>query len=868
MKGANVEAALAYAGAGWAVFPVWGIADDGISCGCGDHKCKAPAKHPANGMGGHDKATTDKNVLSAWWAGKPDCNLGISMIGSGLITLDVDARSGGLESLQKLKTDLGEDLPRTLTALTGGTDALGRRGYHLVYRVPAGRAAMKDAWKVYKNLGDKGYDGIDVKWDGYIVGPPSLHVSGLRYEWVQPGGPIMNAPVEAPDGLLKLIEKPAGSSAFDDESGVSTGDWQDLVPDALDVEEILAKGIAEGGRNNALYQLTCAVANQMPKLTSFTKTVVLRAMMGANKTAFHPPLDDDEARTCIEGAIRFVEDNPLSKKRGRGKDVLDLKGDAELAEFINSHTAPAGGSGGGKEITAVGGGTGATPAPGGGGSSSSGGGGLPIDGDTIPLEEGESFRARSLTDKGNARRLGDHWAGDVFHALDTDEWFMWSRRQNKWRRSTASPISYAAVVDTLITREITLPGADMVAIGEWATQSKSTAKLEACIKQWKHLPDVQAYSTEWDAKPLYLGVGNGVLDLTTGTLMAETQDMKILSRSSVDWGIWSEKSADKWMDFVRFACKGDTDFMEYLQMAVGYTLTGWNNIDAFFVLHGESGSGKSTLVESVAHILGPMATTLNRDLFGTRNTGSSLEYQMAQLQGKRFGMMSEWPADGGRIREEVIKQLTGGSLLTGRHPAGRQFDFNSIMKLWLDTNHKPAIDDDAMWRRIRVIPFVNVPSETMRSDVKEWAKGDTGDPTGPGTVLAWAVRGAMKYIALVNSGISDPLDVSRCAAVRKATVEYRGEEDRLGLFIEEVLEPANGYELKGTALWEEYGFWIEERGERSGSRTAFDKRFRERKGMDYTGSGRSAILKGWKLKPASGSWNATDEQNLKDFLNR
>lgn len=170
-------AALEYAGRGWPVVPLYSIDTDG-ECTCGNG-CGNPGKHPHTEHG-LKHATTDKGEISRWWARWPEANIGL-LTGetSGIVVLDIDGEEGK-ETLQ----ELGHTLPATITAETG-------RGWHFIFRHPGGR--------VKSSSGEIGLK-VDVKGDAsYIVAPPSVHVSGKRYQWVV--GPEESEPAPAPAWL-------------------------------------------------------------------------------------------------------------------------------------------------------------------------------------------------------------------------------------------------------------------------------------------------------------------------------------------------------------------------------------------------------------------------------------------------------------------------------------------------------------------------------------------------------------------------------------------------------------------------------------------------------------------------------------------
>ena len=89
--------------------------------------------------------------------------------------------------------------------------------------------------------------------------------------------------------------------------------------------------------------------------------------------------------------------------------------------------------------------------------------------------------------------------------------------------------------------------------------------------------------------------------------------------------------------FDEFATGGDKELQAWLQLAAGYTLTGRNDYDVFFIVFGQPGSGKSTFLEALSHVLGeqysihlPVASLIDDGRASQQD-----EYYRAQLPGKR-----------------------------------------------------------------------------------------------------------------------------------------------------------------------------------------------------------------------------------------
>ena len=169
---AVARAALDYAAHGWAVFPVHGLVEGRCGCGAGD--CPSPGKHPLTRRGVKE-ASSEAGVVARFWRRWPQANVGLATgSASGVIVIDVDPPQGE-RSLERLLA-AGYELPSTVTVETGSG------GLHLYFAAPGfrlGNAAGRLPGVPFELAG------IDLRGDGgYVVAPPSAHVSGSRYRWI------------------------------------------------------------------------------------------------------------------------------------------------------------------------------------------------------------------------------------------------------------------------------------------------------------------------------------------------------------------------------------------------------------------------------------------------------------------------------------------------------------------------------------------------------------------------------------------------------------------------------------------------------------------------------------------------------------
>jgi hypothetical protein len=194
----NKEAALQYAAWGLPVLPCHWI--EGGVCSCGQ-PCKPAGKHPLGHLvpRGLHQASTDELVVGAWWDAEPRANIAIRT-GNGYAVLDIDPRHGGDETLRQWELTHGV-LPEGMTAFTGGG------GWHRWFVIPPGVTIPSRA----NVLGP----GVDVRAEGgYVMAPPSNHLSGCDYAWDVDHHPEEGvAPAAMPPALLEWLqvreEKPA-----------------------------------------------------------------------------------------------------------------------------------------------------------------------------------------------------------------------------------------------------------------------------------------------------------------------------------------------------------------------------------------------------------------------------------------------------------------------------------------------------------------------------------------------------------------------------------------------------------------------------------------------------------------------------------
>ena len=836
------KASLWYGQQDWAILPCYGIDESG-RCTCnGEHtEPKDSGKHPAIGEW-NLKATTDANTIETWWRNNPENNIGVFCKDSGMLVIDIDPRSGGFESYEKFLEKLGAPLPNTVEQYTGSHISGGKsiRGRHVFYKCSADE-------KLFGNLKNMELPGIDIKHNGYVLLTPSRHFSGINYEWIE-GKEPWNIPVaEAPKELLDILRRGGRSSGS---YTYSNGEWEWLRDlnyrgSKVDIVKFLEQGVDEGGRAVTIYSVACAVANKFGVDTPEKRLMIETMFMRINHELVRPPMELEGPNSLlmhVRRAMDFVAENPLHfdlypglqewAERNHVANTVSAQTQKVIStsdpdDDDSSSSEYFVGTIGGDVEQAVKSGMSPLDAFRGGNIN------IPGDADAISEEEGGTPGKRSLTDVGNGRRLLDSFGGSIRYTPSVG-WFIWNG--NYWRPDP----------EDLGIQELTKKLAPIVVseirhyddadkqteVIKWANQAKSNNRIRGAVDSARS--DTRAFTevSKWDSNDHLLGVANGVIDLKTGNILKGNPDLFITKRSSVSYTPGLRNA--RWEEFLEFSTGGDKELQNWIQRAVGYTLTGLSTQDIMFFVYGPPGSGKNTLVETFVKMLDtnqyawPMDSNILADNGGM---SSSETYTWAELRGRRMVWVDELP-DSGKIKENSIKKLTGSSEISARSPGEKPFTFRAQAKLWITTNHLPQINDEAMWRRIRPIPWSRVP-EKADPDLKAYLF----DPEGAlPAVLSWAVDGAMQYL---NSKERDPL--GWCKVVQEAAMVYRSNEDRIGMFLEEETEQRSGQAILVKDLYSVYRTWAEDMGMYPMSQPNFIKKLAER-GEKISGARKNAQL--------------------------
>lgn len=439
------------------------------------------------------------------------------------------------------------------------------------------------------------------------------------------------------------------------------------------------------------------------------------------------------------------------------------------------------------------------------------------------------------TDQANANRLVKAYGSRVLVAAG--KWHVWDGV--RWKADEADVYRFACrlsqmvkdeAAETLRRAKARMEEGDGSAAGmekaqgvaealtKWSVKCEMKGTIEAAVGLARKMLEVDAGLLDRD--PWLLNVRNGVIDLRTGGLREHRAEDLITKLADVEYR-GMEADAGAWQRVVEEICRedglevGQRHVSAFLRRWFGYCATGIVREQVFVVHWGGGSNGKSTMLETIGHVLGDYAGTAAPGLIASADRGDKHPTEIAALWGKRMVTAYE-TKEGVQLREDFVKQATGGDKLAARFMREDFFEFAPTHKLQLLTNSKPIVkgQDHGIWRRVRLVAYLEKfgSEEEVKSGeaqrLKDMALGEAlTTEAGRSEVLAWIVRGAVEW---ARGGLAAP------AAVIEASEAYRNEQDRVRQFVHECCELGEGMTEPLTfgmgGLFPSYMGWCKEAG--------------------------------------------------------
>lgn len=361
---------------------------------------------------------------------------------------------------------------------------------------------------------------------------------------------------------------------------------------------------------------------------------------------------------------------------------------------------------------------------------------------------------------------------------------------------------------------------------KYVLRNRDTRRITAILREIQ--PMIELDVNLLDKQGNLLNTPDGTVDLYTGEL--RKHDPKDYCTKITGTG-FSEEGKEIFEQFLKVITCHDNELQDYLQMIAGRSAVGKVYEENLVIAYGNGKNGKSTFFNLISKVMGTYSGHLSSETLLSHPTkNKSPEY--AELRGKRLVTVSELDEDK-FLDTAIMKKICSTDEMYAEKKYKAPFSFTPSHTIILCTNHLPRVNmsDSGTWRRLLVVPFNAVIKDSEEhKNYTEYLFENAG-----GAVLAWLIEGAKKFLA--SGGRIELPEV-----VKKATEEFREENDWLNNYISECCERGDNYQVSAGDLYQDYREFCKRTGEMPKSQQAFGK------ALNSGGfrKGRTGTMRYWK----------------------
>jgi P4 family phage/plasmid primase-like protien len=348
----------------------------------------------------------------------------------------------------------------------------------------------------------------------------------------------------------------------------------------------------------------------------------------------------------------------------------------------------------------------------------------------------------------------------------------------------------------------TWKGKDDKRPSEWIMKLGDRSRVLSMLDMAASVKGIAKSMDDWDSNGMLAGVLNGVLDLEHGQLLPDDAAEDALITKHLGCKFVPGARCPTWERFMDQVMIGDRELVEFIQMSLGYSLTGKTDQQVFWFLYGTGSNGKGAFIRLLEKLFGGYMRKASKSIMVKQVNLNPLA-SLAELPGVRMLFGTE-VGEGDTLNEELVKEITGQDTVTAEAKYCAPFEFRPLCKLWITGNHKLIIRgmDHGIWRRVLAIPFLlQIGANETDSGIEKRMEAELSG------ILNWCLEG----LRMLNER-GGKLTELVPEKIKMAVAEYREDSDLLGDFVKDHLEPLIGFKVRKADVYSKYVKWCEEEG--------------------------------------------------------
>jgi putative DNA primase/helicase len=374
-------------------------------------------------------------------------------------------------------------------------------------------------------------------------------------------------------------------------------------------------------------------------------------------------------------------------------------------------------------------------------------------------------------------------------------------------------LDQSGVLSQRVMREFSLELAKYISINSTSIDDaffKYVLSLGSFSKRKSLLKDASDINivddSDFDNDVYLFNCKNGTLNLRTATLQPFDPEDMITKIANVRY-IPNATNPD-WDKFMQEIFSNDQELINYMYEVFGYTLSGLNNQECFWILRGETTrNGKSTLLGTFAYMLGSTnGYYKNMDIssLAKKNSynSSRASSDIARLRGARFVTCNE-PNVNFELDENKIKEITGNDTITARMLYSGEEEFAPTFKIFIACNNKVSISDESIIisKRMKIIPFKRHFGDNQQNKMlKTLLKEDS-------IMEAFLWKCVEGYTRMAANGFTEP------ASVASATADFESAGQIFDRFLDDkMIKNPNGGCSYLAQFYPIYDSWCTDNG--------------------------------------------------------